>query len=218
MAIPVIEREGRPTVRLEAGQYLLQGKFQWQALPQRLAIPGQFGLLQLTVNGQEMPSANWDGQGDLWLQRQSEQDSGGEQLFVQVYRLLEDGIPMWLRTELELSVSGKSREVELGTILPEGWTLASVESPIPVAVDSQGILKAQVRAGKWSVLLHAFRTSAAERVRLADDALRITDEELIGFQSSPSVRTAELTGLVPIDVTQSTFPATGGMCQLSLEQ
>ena len=44
------------------------------------------------------------------------------------YTLLEDGIPVWLRSEVELIVSGKSREEELGTILPAGWKLASIAS------------------------------------------------------------------------------------------
>ena len=35
-----------------------------------------------------------------------------------VYAVLEDGIPLWLRTEVELIVSGKNREEEIGSILP----------------------------------------------------------------------------------------------------
>jgi hypothetical protein len=114
---------------------------------------------------------------------------------------------MWLRTELELSVSGKSREVILGSILPEGWQLSSVDSPIPVAVDTQGVLKAQVRAGKWSVMLSAFRNTEPAEIRYAENADRIVDEELIGFQSNPTIRTAELSGLTPIDVSQTTYPS-----------
>ncbi len=57
---------------------------------------------------------------------------------MKLYAALEDGIPLWLRTEIELTVSGKSREEDLGTILPEGWKLAAVESQIPVAIDDAG--------------------------------------------------------------------------------
>jgi hypothetical protein len=34
--------------------------------------------------------------------------------------MIEDGIPMWLHTQVELSVAGKSREEDLRSILPEG--------------------------------------------------------------------------------------------------
>jgi hypothetical protein len=84
LAIPVIEREGRPAVRLDPGQHLLKGEFQWDSVPQRIAIPGQYGLLRLTINGDEVPAAKWDASGDLWLQRQSEEETGADQLFAQV--------------------------------------------------------------------------------------------------------------------------------------
>ena len=52
-------------------------------------------------------------------------------LGIKVYAVLEDGIPLWLRTEIELSVSGKNREEQIGSILPEGWKLAAINSPFP---------------------------------------------------------------------------------------
>jgi len=61
--------------------------------------------------------------------------------------MIEDGIPMWLHTQVELSVAGKSREEDLRSILPEGWQLAMVDSPIPVAIDEAGHMKARSGPG-----------------------------------------------------------------------
>ena len=121
--------------------------------------------------------------------------------------MIEDGIPLWLRTEIELTVSGKSREETVGWILPEGWQLATVESEIPVAVDDRGLMKAQVRAGKWSVAVHAFRTNDAGEFRYAEGAQPVANSELIGLQTDPQFRISQIEDLAMIDVTQTTFPS-----------
>src|SRR5581483_3576642 len=121
-------------------------------------------------------------------------------------RLIEDGVPIWLRTEIELTVSGKSREESLDSILPEGWQLSYVESPIPAAVDPQGHLKAQVRAGKWTIAIDAFRTTDIKEFRYASGVKPTAEAELIGWKAQPTFRSAELSGIPTVDVAQTTFP------------
>ncbi len=204
--IAVIERDGGPAVQLKAGRHELSGEFKWERMPQKLAIPPSIGLLALEVEAKPVPSPNWDSQGQVWLKRIRTEEVEKNLLGVQVYRVLEDGIPMWLRTEVELTVSGISREEELGWILPEGWKLTTVESSLPVAIDDLGQMKVQVRSGKWVVRLHAFCGDDLREFRFAEAALPTTNLELIGFQSQPEFRLAELTGLQTIDVSQTTFP------------
>jgi hypothetical protein len=205
-SLPVVERNGRPAVRLLPGRHELVGEFTWNTMPQRLLLPPEIGLLTLTVNNEEVAAPNWDAGGNLWLTRQRTGEAEADSISLKVYRLLEDGIPTWLRTEIELTVSGKSREEELGWVLPEGWKLSTVESLLPVSVDERGRLKAQVRAGKWTLSFHAFRTNDERTIRFSEGAEPITDVELIGFKSAPEFRLAELTGLQAIDVTQTLFP------------
>ncbi len=204
--LPVVQRNGRPVVQLQPGRYELSGQFRWEQMPQKIAIPKEIGLLSLTVDQVPLPLPDWDADGQVWLKRIRTAEAEKNLLAVQVYRVLEDGIPTWLRTEVELTVSGKSREENLGWILPEGWNLATVESPLPVAVDEQGQMKAQVRSGKWTVRIDAFCTRDAREIRFAADAQPITNLELVGFQSQPDFRLAELTGVQAIDVSQTTFP------------
>ena len=155
----VVTREGLPAVQLSAGRHQLAGEFAWAEMPQRIAMPRQVGFLSLTVEGNSVPIPNWDADGHVWLKRQRAEVADKNQLAVQVYRVVEDGIPMWLRTEIELTVSGQSREEDLGWILPQDWKMSLVDSPIPVAVDERGRMKAQVRAGKWTIRVDAFRTT-----------------------------------------------------------
>ena len=204
--VVVVERNGHPSVRLATGTNRLAGVFSWDEMPQRIRIPKQIGVLSLTVEGNRVEIPNWDASGHLWLKRQRVEATDEDQLAVQVYRVIEDGIPMWLRTEIELSVSGKSREEELGWALPHGWKLAMVDSPIPVSVDEEGHVKAQVRAGKWVVSIHAFLASDPGEIAYAESATPIIDRELVAFKARPEFRMAEVEGLRAVDVSQTTFP------------
>ncbi|MBX3435514.1 MAG: hypothetical protein KF847_19530 [Pirellulales bacterium] len=201
----VVAREGRPHVRLSAGKHLLSGSFRWRFMPQKVAIPREVGLVALEIEGQGVPLPNWDSNGDLWLRR-TQQDETQDQLVRRVSRVLEDGAPLWLRTEVALGVSGKSREETLGVLLPEGWKLATIDGPIPVAVDDQGVMKAQVRAGQWTIAVDAYRTHDIATFRYAAGGNPIVGEELIGFRAAPQFRVAEIQGAESVDPSQTTFP------------
>ena len=101
-------------------------------MPQSIPIPPEVGLLKLQVDGKPVEFPKWDVKGAVWLKRRSEPQEKNL-LAVQVYRVIEDGIPMWLRTDIELKVSGKSREEDLGWQLPTGWQLSTVNSPLPLS-------------------------------------------------------------------------------------
>ena len=205
--VPVVERQGIPAVQLPAGVHRLSGAFQWDEMPQRISIPKEIGILSLVVEGQPVPMPKWDAQGNVWLKRLRAEPADKNLLATKVYRVVEDGIPVWLRTDIELTVSGKSREEQLGWILPEGWKLSMVESPIPVAVNDRGLVKAQVRAGTWTVSIHAFRTTDAKTFQFAEDTKPVANVELVGFRAKPEFRIAEFEGIQAVDVTQTTFPA-----------
>ncbi len=205
--LATIEHDGNPAVQLNAGTFHLTGVFHWNEVPQRIRIPREIGILALVLDDAPVESPEWDATGFLWLKRNGAAGEADKNfLGVKLYASLEDGIPLWLRIEVELTVSGKSREMEIGTVLPEGWKLAAVESPIPVAIDGAGLMKAQVRAGKWKVQVDAFRFDNPKEFQYAEGAKRVAGEELIAFRAQPDLRTVEITGPPAIDVSQTSFP------------
>ena len=126
--IAVLERTGKPFVRLAAGAHRLAGNFQWNEMPQRVALPKEIGILSLAIEGKTIDLPNWDADGNVWLKRQCAEAEEKDFLAPRVYRVIEDGVPIWLRTQIELTVSGKSREESLGWVLPEGCSLVCRES------------------------------------------------------------------------------------------
>jgi len=204
--LPVVDRSGTPSVKLAGGGYKLTGTFRWDEMPQRIAIPKSIGLLVLTLDGKPVEIPNWDAEGFLWLKRTRSEEAHKDFLSVQIYRVIEDGIPMWLRTEVEVTVAGKSREEEIGNILPEGWKLSSIGAPLPVAVDDSGRMKAQVRAGKWTISADAFRTTHASEFKFPQGVRPALPQEFVGFRARPDLRMVEIEGIPAIDISQTTFP------------
>ena len=204
--VAVMAQNELPSVYLEPGEWTVTGEFRWDDMPQSITLPQSIGILNLTRSGAAVEIPSWDASGKLWLKRTTKEAADKNYLSSQVYRNLVDGSPMWLLTDVELTVTGKSREEELGAIIPEGWQIASLTSSIPCAVDDQGMLKTQVRAGKWIISITAFRTTPAETIKYADGVKPLAAEELISLQNQPNFRLIEFSNILAVDVAQTTFP------------
>ncbi|MEI6323023.1 MAG: hypothetical protein WCP60_07985 [bacterium] len=205
---PVVEHEKRPSLYLQPGTHRITGQFLWETVPQRLPLPRDIGLIDLTIEGKPVEMPLWDANGDLWLKRDGTARQGEKDfLSTNLYTLLEDGVPLILRTRVELVVSGKNREEEIGFVLPEGWKVFSVSgNGIPVAVDESGRLKAQVRPGKWTVEIGAFRLQDTPEIAYAKGVKPAAAQELFSFRAKPDFRLVDISGVTPVDASQTTIP------------
>ncbi|HZJ16306.1 MAG TPA: hypothetical protein VFD27_14725, partial [Chthoniobacteraceae bacterium] len=69
-----------------------------------------------------------------------------------------------------------------------------------------GKMKAQVRAGKWTLRADAFRFDNPKQIRYAEGAKPAAEEELVAFRARPDFRIVEIVGAPSIDISQTTFP------------
>lgn len=213
-ALPVLMKNGYPSVYLPAGKHQLQGEFSWPYMPNVIAISPHSGIIVLKVNNELVTNPVLNQQGELQLAHgtiQTGQAAPGatvlqQQDFIEVksYALLEDGLPMNLQVDLELVVSGKIREETLGAVLPEGWKLSSVKSDLPVAIDGMK-LKTHARPGRWWIRLSAFRMDQPKDIGYVAEKIAVK-QQLIAFAAKPQFRTLELSGLPMVDVSQTKFP------------
>lgn len=204
--VAVVFRDGAPSLRVPAGVHGVSGGFSWKEPPEKLAIPRTIGVVSLVHEGTRVPIPDRDASGWLWLRRGRSAEEERDTHSLTIARVVEDGSPIWLRTEIAIEVSGRGREEDLGCILPEGWQLSHVEGPIPVAVDDAGRLRAQVRAGSWRIQIDAFRVTDLTRLEYPAGAVPAVAEELVGLRQRPEWRVVEFAETTPVDTSLTTYP------------
>ena len=128
----VVARDGIPQIRASEGTFTIAGSFAWAKRPESLPIPAQTGLVSLNLDGHKVEQADRP-DAAVWLGKRREAEVA-QQLEIQVYRLLSDGIPATLSTVLNLRVAGDAREEALPRVLPQGFEAMSLESDLPAQI------------------------------------------------------------------------------------
>src|SRR6202043_3906301 len=193
---PLVSREGVPSVRLTPGSHALSGTWSWDVRPETLSIPRETALLDLSVDGARVAQPERpDGRVGLGAQRSAAEP---RQLELQVYRLLEDDEPVRLQTRLRIRAAGDSREESLGRVLPEGFVALSLDSPLPARLGRDGVLRVQVRPGRFELTLRARQAEPAAIFRMPA-AGSIAHEEVWSFAANDRLRVATVEGVPGID-------------------
>ncbi len=203
--LAVVLRDGTPQARLEPGRHVLSGRFAWTQRPEQLALAPQTALIELTLDGQRIAQPERPG-GAVWLgKRRSAESTHG--LDVQVFRLVEDEIPVRLTTRVQLQVSGEGREEVLAPPLPPGFTPLRLTSELATRLDAAGRLHVQVRPGSHVVELAARGPGVAGTLTRPQGAGPWPREEIWSYAGVDRLRVAALEGGEAIDPAQAGVPA-----------
>jgi len=194
-----------PKVRLQPGEHTVTGTFLWDELPEALKVPPSTALLSLNLRGAAVPFPSRDAQGRLWLQRQANPEEE-DVLDMTAQRRVNDDIPLLLSTRLELRVSGKSREVLLGRVLPDQFVAVSLESPLPARLEASGRLRVQVRPGTHVLSLLARHEGPVSELKRPAPGGPWPESEVWVFEAQPSLRQVTVEGVPAIDPQQTTLP------------
>ncbi|MGI9249591.1 MAG: hypothetical protein ACR2PR_00090 [Pseudohongiellaceae bacterium] len=206
--VPVIERNNHPVIPVTPGLYTITGNVAWDAIPQSLQVPPQTALIALTLNGETITWPNVDGQGNILF---SPQQGGTDERItdsvqVEVFRLISDGVPLTMRSVVELSVAGQPRELLLGRLLPEDSEIMAFESSLPARVEADGMLRVQVRAGSWEVMLDSRFTEPVEQLSMTRLSDNWPTQEIWSFRHDPLLRGVSIEGVPSIDPSQIDLP------------
>lgn len=210
-AVPVIARNERPYIYLKAGKYTVQGTFVWNGLPQSLNLPASVGLISLQIGKTKIDSPQISASGRLWLQEKrkklEEQNKSEDKIQIRVYRKIDDDIPLYLTTHIQLQISGSQREELLSRVFPRGFIPADITSNIPARLEVDGTLRVQVRPGLWSVKMRARSPDMVKQITLEKPQLGLwPSEEVWVFQAYNQLRSVSLHGLSPLDPEQTSLP------------
>ncbi len=205
-AAAVVVQGGGPAVWLEAGVRRIEGRFEWQQRPERLRVPAATGVVELAVDGRRIDFPQRDDD-YLWLGDRPRQAATEASVSITVFRRLEDGSPVFLRTRLMLDVSGPAREVVLGKALPDGFVPTALDAPLPARIEQDGALRMQLRPGSWVVNLSARAAGIVESAELGAAGGEWPEEETWVYVPLPQLRVSQFEGGVAVDPAQAGVPA-----------
>jgi hypothetical protein len=204
-AAVVLEGGAAPVVTLDAGQHALEGRFAWRRLPETLLVPSSVALLQLSVNGQRVALPRRDGE-RVWLKGSASPVEEVESLTVEVFRKLDDQLPLLVQTQLVLEVSGKSRELRLSTALLPGSIAFGLASKLPARIEPSGELLLQVYPGRHELTIDALYPSSPERLSAPRHAPPGPAHEIWVFVPRSEYRQTEIEGGSSVDPERTNLP------------
>jgi hypothetical protein len=204
-AAVVVERDGVPAVRVAPGTHRLSGTFAWDERPGVLPIPGQSGLVALSVNGKRIERPERGPQG-LFLGERQRETLARDSVETEVYRLVDDDVPTRLTTIMRINVAGGVREELFGPALPDGFVPMFIDSPLPVRLEADGTLRAQVRPGRWQITLTARAPAVINALSLPPAGSNLPDTEIWSYRANDRLRVTAAEGLPPVDPRQAQVP------------
>lgn len=205
--VPVVLREGAPALKLPPGSHAISGRFSWQSPPEGLTLPPDTGLVALMIDGAPVPMPRVERGGRLWIG--DPKAAGGEdedRLAIQVFRKIDDDLPLRVTTRLELDVAGRARVLAIGPVLLPGGVPLRLESLLPARLDQGGRIQLQVRPGHWVVEIEAHHPGDVMALARPSSEAPWPDLELWSFAARPGLRRVELSGLTAVDPGQSGVP------------
>jgi hypothetical protein len=202
------DRNGVPEVYLTSGSHQLTGELLWPEMPRTITIPEQTGLVQLTLNGKVVNNPALEGNNQLWLANNQPKNTAAQQdaLNVRVFRKVDDEIPLKITTQIQLGISGKEREIQLGQFLLEGFTALELDSKLPAHIEKDGSLRIQLKPGNWEINLVSQSMTSNKSLTYKTTSELWPQEEIWVFSAQRQLRSVQISGVQSIDPQQTQLP------------
>ncbi|MFA6037686.1 MAG: hypothetical protein WC748_06185 [Legionellales bacterium] len=203
---PITEHNQTPMMALDPGVYTIQGVLSYgETLPEFIKIPKQTGLVALTQDNKSIAHPRFDETGQLWLQ-QADAKLGNAALALRVFRKINQGVPLTVQSVIELDVSGPAREVQLGPVLLPGTLAMRLDSSLPAQLDDKGILRVQLRPGKWQIEISERFPEKVDTLTRSEVGPPWPAEEIWSFEPDPQLGIMSVSGVPSVDPSQTLLP------------
>ncbi|MFT7458570.1 MAG: hypothetical protein ACI909_001243 [Planctomycetota bacterium] len=205
----VLEQNNLPVLHLQAGKHKVSGKLEWRERPQYLQIPSESALINVIINGETLAWPNIDNNGRLWFKRpdaNAGEAKKGDSVKAEVFRRVNDGVPITMETVLRLVVSGKPRELRMGQLLLKDSEPTQFNAGLPARIEEDGSLRIQVRAGSWQVYLSSRFTGNVVELKMMQGTPDWPEQEIWSFSSTPNTRGVKISGVDALDPSQLDMP------------
>ncbi len=205
---PILERDGHPVVELLPGDHEIKGAFAWSRVPETLHVGAHTAFISLSIEGKDVPLVKRE-DSNVWLKGLTAQSGLGdapEQVELQVFRRISDGIPLKVETVLVFQVSGKSREISLAQPLLAGTQPLSIEGDLAVALEPSGALRVQLVPGRHEVKLVARALGMPKSLRSQKRSEPWPSQEVWTWHPNTALRAVEVDGAPGIDASRTNLP------------
>jgi hypothetical protein len=139
-----------PRMLVPPGEHLIEGRLDFAAPPDALAVDPRTGMVELLRDGAALPF-DLSADGRLRLAERRDATREGAALTVTVFRLVRDGSPLTVTTAVTLDVSGMARRLALEKLLPPDSVPLRASSPLPLAFGPDGSLFVQAGPGRFQL-------------------------------------------------------------------
>lgn len=175
-------------LNLPIGKFRIAGRFSWDQIPQSVPVPGSYGLVRVS------PPAKVHRDNDSFSLEQEAAESQTDHVAIEVVRLVTDGSPVTVETQLLFKVSGRSRTLDLGRIIPEGAVPIVVSSDLAAGVKGDGSLVVQLVPGQFRLSLSSIQPQPVTSIKFPTSAVSFwPQQELLAFRSDNHLRSVQIT-------------------------
>ncbi len=200
----VLEHRGGPSLLLEPGTYRIQGFLPWAEAPEILRLPPGVGVVILTRPDGVEPFPDLAEDGSLRLATTAPVEERPEDgLEVEIFRLIEDDLPMRVVTLLRLQVSGRARRIELPNVLPADSSPLAVQSPLPLSFAPNDGVFVQARPGRFDLRITSRLPGLVEALGPQPAP---HGREFWAFQAHDDLRVVEIHGAPDVDPKTTDLP------------
>jgi len=201
--LPVLKRNGTPSIKLARGEHVVKGRFLWEQMPEMINVPPASGIVTLMIDGRTVSSPLQEKDGRLWLKRTRRSPTAEDSVDVRVFRLITDNIPMEIITLMRVNVSGKAREISLENVLLDGFLPMKITSPIPARITSDRNLTVQASPGQWEIYI---KGRSQSMVNVMGTVKTPYGQEIWAFEPQNDLRMVQIEGVPAIDPNQTDSP------------